>query len=157
MYRRHEMTLEEARKNLIININDLSTVCQTQPSIYWEVSMEAVKAMSIRDKAKNDLDNTWSELYVSLKTEGGKLSDPTVKASVEIEKRYIDAEKVYLSRKREAEEWNAMKEAYQQRANMIKELCGLYVSGSFGEISVKGGIKGVYEKDVNEARKRMRG
>lgn len=152
------ITLEEAKKLLAINTNKLDDECRFQPEIYYEVAANTVKAISVRDKLKEDKDNIWSKQFIKEKVEGkldGKtLSDKTAETFADTSEEVEAANNEYLKAKEEADAWGALKESYQQRAVMLKELCGLYISGYFGEVSVKS--QEVKETELKERRKRIR-
>lgn len=152
------ITLSEAKKLLEINTTKLDDECRFQPELYYEIAENAVKSISLRDKLKEEKDNTWSRQFIKEKVEGkldGKtLSDKTAETFADVSAEVEKANNNYLKAKEEAEEWIALKESFQQRAAMLKELCGLFVSGYFGEISVKS--NSAKEAEIKERRKKLR-
>jgi len=152
------ISLQEAREKLLINKNNLDEECKHQPELYYEVASNSVKAISERDRLKEEKDATWSKTFITNKMEGrleGKsLSDKTAETFADTDEYVLKSNADYLKAKEEADEWIALKESYQQRALMLKELCGLYVAGYFGEISVK--TKEASEVELKNKRKLLR-
>ncbi len=152
-----EISLKEAQKSLRIDTKKLDFECQTQPELYAEIARKYVEAISIRDELKQDAENIWSTIFIAYKTGSDKApSDTTVKAMTDIHEDYLGMYNAYMLAKKEADEWFSLKEAFQQKANMLKELCGLYIAGYFGEINVTMDRGKFEEKKYEEGRKKLR-
>lgn len=152
------ITLEEAQGALVIDTKKLDEECRFQPELFYEVAKQSVEAASERDALKETKDRVWSSTFVKEKMEGkleGKsLSDKTAETFADVDEEVVKAIDSYLGKKKEADEWTALKEAYQQRAVMLKELCGLQISGGYGEIAVKSKV--VEDTKYDKIRKKMR-
>jgi len=129
-------------KLLKIDRNALDDALVRQPSLFLSVSQGYVEAVSERDEAKEDIAVTKAEVSLDVRTkldaEGSKSTEAIVTAMVEIDKRYRTVMKIYLEAKKEADRLLAMKEAFQQRAYVLKDLATLYVAGYYGDSVVRG-------------------
>jgi len=150
------MNLEEAKKSLIIDKFKLDVECQSQPDTFWKISEECSNAISIRDALKEEKDVVWAYEFIKQKQSGEKVTDSMAKSLADTTKEYITAISEYLKAKEEADKWIAMKEAWQSRATMIRELCGLYVSGYFNEMSVKLDKTKLSTTEYENLRKKLR-
>lgn len=133
------MTLEEAKDYLKIQRNTLDVECERLPVIFWEVSKQYTEAADIRDTLKHEADKLWGKLYVSYKQT--KVSDKTAESMADAADEYTTLYKDYLSMKKIADDWNSMKEAYEKKTVMLRELCGLLASGYYTGITVKEQVK----------------
>jgi hypothetical protein len=158
----NELTLAEARKLLFIDKLRLDEVCQTQADIFYRVAEQYAKSVSVRDKAKEDLTAVDADIALELRgsaeKNGEKMTEGKLLQLVQSSEKHIRAFNDYLDIKYETEQWGALKEAFLQRASMTKELCGLFISGYFSDITVKSDKRMddvLYEKN-RETLKRQR-
>lgn len=153
------MNLDEARDLLVIDKMRLEDEVSFQPEYFWQVAYESSIASSKRDFEKSERDRIWSILFLTKKSEnvGGKSpTDTAVKALVETSAEYVDADRAYLTAKAEAENWSGMKESWQQRATMLRELCSNVASGNFEEMTIKASASKLDAKSYAEAKKKLR-
>ena len=143
-----------------IDRDDLDTELVRQPSLFLEVSQKYVQAVSVRDAAKENVDVARAKVELKIRRRAEeqerKLTESTVKAEVEVHSMYREAVDAYLQAKERADRWLATKEAFSQRAFILKDLCGLYVSGYYTTESVRGKSQSqVQELAYTENRKEM--
>lgn len=129
------MTLEEAKKLIKIDKYLLDDECEKHTTYFLEIAQGYADAISRRDELKEDRDYIFSKQFLIAKG-GEKISDLVATSKAESSDEYINATRLYLQSRKEAEEWSSMKESWQQRASMLKYLSELYISGYFG-INVK--------------------
>lgn len=149
----NELTIEEAKDYLHIDRNKLDDEIEKQNEIYLMVAENHIEAINKRDSIKHKMDTEWSKIFVDVKSDG-KPSDTLAKSIVESDPIYVNLYDEYLEAKKDADTWYAMRDAWEKRASMLKELCGLYISGYFGNFEMKGGK--VSEVSYEEAKRRMR-
>lgn len=129
----------DLQKGLKINRFALDEEAITQPNNFFHVSEGKVIAISRRDQAKHDLEVVTAELDKDVRdqmqSDGEKITEALVKAQVIREKKYQDAYRSYLSSCFSADRWEALQNAYRQRADMLKGLIQLHQSGYYGEIT----------------------
>jgi len=129
------MTLEDAKKLLNIDRNLLEEECSRHTTYFSEVAENYTDAVSRRDELKEEKDFINAKQFLIAKG-GEKISDLVATSRAEVSDEYKNVVKLYLKSRKEADEWSAMKEAWQQRASMLKYLSELYISGYFS-ISVR--------------------
>lgn len=125
--------LREFRNALQIDKNDLDTMLVEQPVLFHEVMDEHALAVSRRDKAKNDLDTSYSETYLNLrrKTSKDKPSEAALKHMVETSEPVQDAQAEYFKLKKLADRWDALVSAFKDRSYMLREIANLHVTGYY--------------------------
>jgi len=125
------MTLEEAKKNLIIDVRNIITVCAEQAHLFDLVGTEAVYAVSIRDQLKEVKDTLFAKLFQEAfeNQDGVKMTKDRAGSIVQQNILYQEAVTSYLDAKKIAEEWEIKKEAFNQRNYMIHDLVQLTVAG----------------------------
>ncbi len=130
---------DELRDGMRINRNALDEEAITQPNSFFHASEGCVLAESRRDKKKHDLEVIVAELDKdvrdSMTAEGEKITEALVKAQIAREQDFHRAHEEYLDACLEADLWEALRNAYRQRADMLKSLITLYQSGYFGEVT----------------------
>lgn len=133
-----ELTLEEAKEMLIIDKHSLDKECEQHPSLYDEIAEMHVTAISIRDNLKEKMDKTWAERAQYYRTHATeKVTEGKIQELVAIDNLYTKAQKEYAEAKLEADLWGVRRDAFGQRAGMIRSLSDLYTAGYFNLISVQ--------------------
>lgn len=137
-----DLHLQSLKKGLLIDKYDLDEELVSQPSQYWKVSDLVAKAINLRDTQKNLIDETSSEIDASIRVQalesGEKLTETALKIRVDASPKLMKLRRAYLQLKLEADEYAALKEAYAQRAYVLKDLVSLFTSGYFQTSSVQG-------------------
>lgn len=130
---------KDLRDGLRIDRNSLDEECITQPHSFFHACEGFVLSSALRDKRKYDLEVVVADLDKDVReamaAEGERITEALVKAQIFREQDHHRAQINYLSACREAERWEALKNAYRQRADMLRSLVQLHQSGYFGEIT----------------------
>lgn len=125
------MHIKELTKALKIDREDLDGAVSEQPELYYHVSLEAARAASRRDQAKDQLKVVEADLNQQVRKElldaGEKVTEKGLEHMVTAHQDRADAVADLLNAAREAEEWQALKESFQQRSYMLRELAALTV------------------------------
>ena len=149
-----KISFQDFQELLRIDRDALDEALIRQPELFLAVSKKYVTNVSYRDELKEDIDRVRAEVTMKIRLRaarvGEKITDKTVEASVETDERYQDSVKKYLSAKKMADEWLALKEAFTQRSYVLKDLASLYIAGYFGVNSVKGSAPRQFEKEEYE-------
>jgi len=140
------VTLEELQHGLRIDKHDMDTCLIQQPQLFYRVSDLYARATADRDSYKVDIETAEAELFSQFrrqlldeeeqdvednKKKGSRVTDTAIKSKVAASKRMIDLHRKYLNAKERADSLAALKEAYQQRSYVLKDLVALYVSNYF--------------------------
>jgi hypothetical protein len=154
-----ELTFKEADELLQIDKFSLDKMCQTQVELFSKISNTYTFKISERDMDKESLAVIdaflASEYRQDAEDLGEKVTEAKLNQRVQISKRHKGAFQKYIDSKLIADRWGILKEAFIQRASMIKHLCELQLSNYFADVEVKGNVK--TEEVTNRGlRKRIR-
>lgn len=149
------MTLDEARKYLLVDTSDLTRECTIYADIYDKIGKNYFEAVSVRDAKKQLMEEVWSGLFTNLKEELNK-SDKATEALVEIHKDYKNSVKNYLEAKLEADYWFSVKESFDKKAHFVKELGEFFIAGILNKMEVKAPTSAIAEADYEERRRKIR-
>jgi outer membrane protein assembly factor BamA len=134
-------TLDDLKSNLKIQADspaELDDELISQSHIYGHVGVLFAMASARRDKKKNDLEVLEASLNRDIRdqltTDGEKVTDDKVKAMIKLEQTHQRAMSEYLDARFLADKFEAIKEAYKQRAYMLREVATLRATDYFGEI-----------------------
>lgn len=149
----------ELREALAIEKHRLDDEIEQQAGIYYMVAEEAVFAKSRLDAADEDVKLVQAELdplmREAMEADGTKITEAVVRAAVIQHKR----SKAAVERARECREVYerlvALKDAFRQRASMLRDLVELHVTGYFTVTSVKGSKNRNDESRAETVRKRL--
>lgn len=133
------MKIEEFRQYLTIDKLALDDEVVRQPSLFYEVSEAYVEAVAVRDDCKEALASVDAELDSSVRKALGdsKATEGNIKSQIQSHKKHKTAFDQYITAKEEADKLQALKEAFQQRSYMLRDLVSLYSANYFEEGSLK--------------------
>lgn len=132
---------QELREALTINRDRLDDELIRQPQRFYEAGEAYARAVDSREAAKDKLKLVSADLYLRLRRKLSDKEKPTeamVNAHVESDDEHMAAKAQLAQATAAAEQAQALKEAFSQRAWMLRELCALYVSGYYSKGSVEG-------------------
>lgn len=112
-----------------------------QPMLFYEVSDQLTDALAERDAAKEELavvdaelDNSWRKKLAKVKD---RVTDKVVQSCVLTSPEHEKAFQTYLHAKTKADRFLALKEAFQQRSFMLRDLVALYSANYYETTSLK--------------------
>ena len=112
-----------------------------QPMLFYEVSDQLTDALAERDAAKEelaavdaDLDNSWRRKLAKVKE---RVTDKVILSHVTTSPEHEKAFEAYLQAKTRADKLTALKEAFQQRSYMLRDLVALYSANYYETTSLK--------------------
>lgn len=151
------------REKIKIDRNTLDEDVIQQPILYQEVSELYVMAMSERDSAKDALAKTDAEIAHELRAKwaanGEKGTEAKLEEEILLAPKHIVAHAYWSTLVRRASYLGAMKESFDQRGKMLRELAALYIAGYYDKASAGAGQRdGLIAKATiaKEAMTRMR-
>jgi hypothetical protein len=134
-------TLAELQQYLQIDKTALDDEIMRQPSLFFEISEQLADALAERDAAKEELNNVDADLDAVWRK---KLSKGTVRVTekavsnlVQTSKDHEDAFNAWLNAKTKADKLQALKDAFQTRSYMLRDLVALYSANYYEESSIK--------------------
>jgi hypothetical protein len=132
--------LEELEKGLRIDPDALDEALQDQPQSFYAVSKELVLLLSRRDAAKQALQiveaEVDAEIRRSLSKEEKRVTEKEIETRRVVHKDVQQASDELLELNKQAAQYQALKEAFQQRSYVLKDLVGLALSNYYGEVAV---------------------
>lgn len=149
-------TYRHLRAGLKIDRDALDEEVISQPNEFFHASEGYVVAAGRRDRKKHDLEVEIAQLDKdvrdSMTADGEKITEALVKAQINREPDFQRAHSEYLVACLEADRWEAMRNAYRQRADMLRSLVQLHQAGYFGEVT--GSSERRYARDRFDEKRR---
>jgi len=133
--------IEEFRQWLKIDKHRLDEELEEQPMLLFQISESYVLATATKDSAKEYLATADAKLdkkareYFDKREE--KVTEAMVKNYVQTDKDHEKATQAYFDAKGRADLLAALKEAFQSRGYMIRDLCTLYAANYYEQGSAK--------------------
>lgn len=123
--------LETLREQLQIDRDDLDTCLVEQPDLYYHVAEAYVLAVAKRDEAKLDLEQATADLDKQFREAAAaaeeKVTEAALSRKLASAPRIQKLERELLGLRVEADKWQALKEAFQQRSFMMRELVAMFI------------------------------
>jgi len=130
-----ERLLDQLAAALKFDRDDLDSALIEQPDIFYRVASNCALAISRRDEAKLDRDNGMAKLAQQLREsweeKDGKLTEKALSEMVDQAPKTDTLRRDYLRACLNADEWQALKEAFQDRSRALKGMVDLYIAGYF--------------------------
>jgi hypothetical protein len=132
---------KDYERRLRIEPSNLSEELIEQPELYYHVAMGSAYAVSVRDQAKDQLKTAIAERGIRIRAEyqgkGEKLTEAQLASLVESDPIVITCKGELRKLQLSMDKWQAMKEAFQQRSYMLKDLCALQLAREYESSTVK--------------------
>lgn len=151
---RPALSLDTLRGQLAIDTDALDACLEEQPDLYWHVSEQYADAVARRDAAKLTLEQVMAELDEKFRSAAAaadqKITETALQRKLATSPRIQELERKLLELRADADKWQALKEAFQQRSFMLRELVAMLIA-RMGNLSLERGMRGV-QGDLNDAR-----
>lgn len=140
--------LETLQQQLQIDPDDLESALIEQPDLYYHVSDSYVNAVARRDAVKFSIEQVTAELGEQMRkaavAKDEKLTEAAITRKLADTPRLQEMEEQYLALRLEADRWQALKEAFQQRSFMLRELVAIFVR-RMGDLSIERDSRGAHQ------------
>lgn len=137
-----ESLLAFLQKKLSIDKDDLDSALIEQPDLYYHVADAFVTAVAERDAAKLNMEQAIAELDKQFREAAAaaeeKVTETSLQRKIATTPRIQTLEKDLLRYRVDADRWQALKEAFQQRSFMLRELVSMYVR-RLGDLTIERG------------------
>jgi len=143
------------KSSLAIDKHSLDDQIEEQSALFFEVCEAFALAQSMRDEAKTALDEQYAICADEYRRTLDKATEGAIKEAVAIDKEYLDAVANLQERQKQMAMIGAMRDAYESRGRMLRELAQLYISGYFTLSGVSGGQSSVRQARADSARAAM--
>ena len=131
--------IAQLKTALFIDKNDLDEELIRQPSLFWNVGNLLTLAVSQRDGCKNQIEEATAELDSQFRRQAQeaeeKITETAIRSKIEASVLMQKLKTNYLALKLEADQLQVLREAFTQRAYVLKDLVSLYVAGYFAQAS----------------------
>lgn len=135
-------TLDDFKKHLQIDRNDLDTCLMMQPELYYGVSERLVHLTSERDSLKLHVEEETAAEDKRIREEAVRYEEKTTESSIQQKIKLVKSiqklQQDLLDKRREVDEFQAMKEAFSQRSFMLRELVALVIA-QHRDLALEGG------------------
>jgi len=135
------MNFDDLKKNLAIDKTVLDDEVIRQPVLFFEISEQVTIAIAERDAAKEELAYIDAELNAhyrtTLKGTVTRVTDNQILSHIQRDKDHIAAFDTWAAAKLKADKLLALKEAFQQRSYMLRDLVSLYSANYYETTSMK--------------------
>lgn len=133
------ISIADLQAQLAIDKSVLDDEVIRQPVLFYTISEQLTDAIAERDAAKEelasvnaDLDSTWRK-----KLKDAKITEKVIQNHVQTSAAHETAFNNWLAAKTRADKLEALKDAFQQRSYMLRDLVSLYSANYYEVSSIK--------------------
>lgn len=152
--------IAELEKAMQIDPHALDEALIRQPDAFYRVSQRLALMLSKRDAAKQGLQELEAEVDRDIRKSSAlaeiKSSEAQIKSLVRLDRDVKAAERELLDLNRDVAQWQALKEGFQQRSYVLKDLVSLHVANYFGDSTNSRAINHAKDRQVEEVRRAQR-
>lgn len=124
--------IDRYKGKLVIDVDALSECLVEQPDLYYHVTMEHARAVADRDEIKLELDELQAEVDRSVRAKavdiGEKVTEAVIAQRVKLNDGIREKSRDLISARGVVDQWQSIKEAFQQRSFMLREIVALRIS-----------------------------
>lgn len=124
--------MNRLREQLLIDRDALSDCLIEQPQLYYDVARGHAESVARRDALKLDVEEVQAEVDKRIRTDAAflvvKVTEAAIQQQIKLDAKVTDLAHRSLQAREETDLWAALREAYQQRSFMLRELVALHVS-----------------------------
>lgn len=147
--------IEEFQQYLQIDKTKLDEAMASQGDLFFRVGEAYANAVSERDAAKEALNAVDAELSRDCRVPGKtdqKMTEGSIKDIVQGHPQHAQAFELYNNAKHLAERLSALRDAFQERGRMLRDLGNLYATGYFTTTATQGAVANIGRERLREAR-----
>jgi hypothetical protein len=130
------------RARIKIDRDALDKSVEEQAQVFLEVCDRHVHALSLRDEARDALSRKDAEIAREVRQNGEKsgsrVTEANVNDSVMLHPDHIRLSAILAEIKKQSDLWGVLRDAFDQRMRMIRELVNLYAVGYYGSVGTVG-------------------
>ena len=134
---KQDSTIEELEAGLRIDEHALEDALKVHSDLFYKVSDQMTLSLSLRDEAKQQLEETEAEVDLGLRKDAAlseeRVTDTAIAFQRKIDRRVKAANANYLKLKHDAARWAALKESFEQRSYALSKLVDLYIANYYGD------------------------
>jgi len=151
--------LDSLQSGLLVDKNALDEALENQPDLFHRVSRRLEMLISLRDEAKQKLQETEAEADIDIREEARasdkKITEREIESLRKVDSEVVIASKKYLTLSRLVGQFKAMKEAYEQRSFALNNMVNLYGANYYSDISGSESSKKYRRADAGYAKEKL--
>lgn len=161
----------ELRDKLEIDRASLEEVLEQQSGLFEEVSFRLARANFERDTLKLKMEELYAELDGEIREEAAatetKITEAAISNKIKLNLEMQEAQRAYLKARSEAETWQGLVNAYNQRSYTLRDIVAIalrqmsmdgdVIATEQSRQSYNAGKSKLIEKEAGELRRRKRG
>lgn len=124
--------MDRLRDSLVIDRDSIGDCLIDQPQLFYDVARGHAESVARRDALKLDTEEVQAEadrgIRAAAAVAGDKITEASIQQTLRLDPKVADLSRKGLSAREESDRWAALKEAYQQRSFMLRELVALRIS-----------------------------
>lgn len=128
-------TLEELETGLRIDEHALDDALVNHPDMFYRVSKQLAMLVSQRDAKKQELAEEEAKADGDIRETAlkhkDKTTDTAVKQLIRLDKDVVRVSRELIDLNRQVGSWTALKEAFQARSYVLKDLVSLYIANYY--------------------------
>lgn len=132
-------TIKDYEKALLVDEHALNEELQHQPDLFYRVSKLLLNAISERDAAKQDLVELEARVDAEIRKDasvsGERVTEKEVESQKKLNPKVTKAIRDLHALQLQVAKYTALKEAYMQRANVLRDFVTLYSANYFSDAS----------------------
>lgn len=150
-------TLDDLKNKLTIDEHALEIALREHPQLMYDAGMQLATSISQRDESKQKLDEIEAlvdkELRQAAATSGEKTTEKEIESNKKLDKRVKAANDDFLESKLTAQQWQVLKDSFEQRSYALSKLVDLYIANYYSTIERKSDVdlKTVQSQRVKQA------
>lgn len=129
------------KEDLKIDEHNLDEECLKQPVLFEHYTQKLTPLYKLRDELKLEVERFAAKLdgiiRESASAEGKKITETMVQSEIIRNTQYSDLQQKYIKVCTEIKEGEVIRDAFQQRRDMLKILAELYISGYWATVNPK--------------------
>lgn len=130
-----QMDAEYLRSKINIDRDALHEGIEEQPGLFFAAADALTLALSLRDEAKTEMDNEYSRACGRAREkkdeDGKKPTEGAIKEAAQLDKKYLAAEAAYRKARLDADIAAALRDSFEMRAKMLREMSQLFLAGYY--------------------------
>ena len=134
--------VDRLRDSLVIDRDGLGECLIEQPQLYYDVASAHVESVARRDALKLDVEEVQAKVDKRIRDEAAtkdtKITEASIQQTLRLDPKVADMARKSLAAREESDRLAALKDAYQQRSFMLRELVALRISER-GDIALANG------------------
>lgn len=138
--REEDSLLEELKSYLAIDKHSLDTEIERQPSLFFKVGEAYVKAAAHRDYCKEEIGRIDADLYGKYRKKfektGQRVTEGQLANAITSDPDHQAAVDAHIKARTEADMLSGLKEAFNQRSYMLRDLVALHLSSYYEKTAI---------------------